>query len=139
MTVPTALRHGPPTRISVRRRLQALVALAIARVLVKYGSPGGIRRAFERLRRNCLAAEAADASRAYWVIVTVSPRCGGREACLLRSVAITLLCRLGGVWVTWVVGVRTSPFEAHTWIEAEGRPIGEEIDVRHTYVPIMSV
>jgi hypothetical protein len=139
MTVPTAVRHGPAARMPFRRRIRAVVALTAARILIRYRSPGGIRRAFERLRRNCGPADAAEAHRAYQTIVTISPRCGGREACLLRSVAVALLCRLDGVWATWVVGVRTSPFESHAWIEADGLPIDEEIDVRRTYVPIMSV
>jgi hypothetical protein len=30
-----------------------------------------------------------------------------------------------GVWPTWTTGVRTPPFTAHAWVEAEGRRVGE--------------
>lgn len=48
-----------------------------------------------------------------------------RDGCLPRSIAAALLCRLGGTWATWHVGVLTSPLTAHAWIEAENRLVDE--------------
>ncbi len=60
-------------------------------------------------------------------VVAVSLRCAGQEGCLPRSLATVLLCRMGGRWVTWVVGARRlPPFGAHAWVEAEGVAVGEE-------------
>jgi hypothetical protein len=33
--------------------------------------------------------------------------------------------RIRGVWPTWCTGVRTAPFIAHAWVEADGHPVGE--------------
>ncbi|WP_341867974.1 lasso peptide biosynthesis B2 protein [Amycolatopsis circi] len=61
-----------------------------------------------------------------------------RTRLLQRSIAAALLCRLRGSWPTWCTGVRTSPFAAHAWIEADGRAIGEPYPDGH-YAPMLSV
>jgi Transglutaminase-like superfamily len=48
-----------------------------------------------------------------------------RTACLERSLAIALAANLRGLDVNWCVGVRTPPFEAHAWVECDGRPVRE--------------
>jgi hypothetical protein len=36
------------------------------------------------------------------------------------------------MWPTWCVGVTTlPPFRAHSWVEAEGRPVGEDVPPTH--------
>ncbi|MCC3775747.1 lasso peptide biosynthesis B2 protein, partial [Streptomyces sp. UNOB3_S3] len=70
-------------------------------------------------------------------ITAVSVLCSGRY-CLRRSLATVLLCRLGGTWPTWCTGVRTAPFAAHAWVEAEGRPVGEPGDTAG-YRPMLTV
>lgn len=63
--------------------------------------------------------------------------CSGRY-CLHRSLATTLLCRIGGTWPTWCTGVRTPPFAAHVWVEAEGHRVGEPQDTA-TYRTMLTV
>ncbi|WP_241481557.1 lasso peptide biosynthesis B2 protein [Nocardiopsis gilva] len=67
----------------------------------------------------------------------VSTLCAG-EACLQRSLATVLLCRMGGSQPTWCVGVRTEPFQAHAWVEAEGAPVGEPMPADY-YRPLIRV
>ena len=80
----------------------------------------------------CRRAHAAPASferakAARDTVVSVSLHCSAREGCVARSLATVLLCRLGGQWPTWCVGARRMPpFGAHAWVEAEGRPVGED-------------
>jgi hypothetical protein len=59
-------------------------------------------------------------------VVSVSTLCAG-QGCLPRSIAAALLCRARGSWPGWCVGVRTAPFAAHAWIEADGDPVGEPL------------
>ncbi|WP_107081907.1 lasso peptide biosynthesis B2 protein, partial [Streptomyces sp. SBT349] len=80
------------------------------------------------------AHQAATARRA---VVAASVRCAGR-ACLQRSLAATLFCRLRGTWPTWCAGVRTDPFRAHAWIAVDGRPIGEPAGTDR-YTPLVAV
>ncbi|MGH3429544.1 MAG: lasso peptide biosynthesis B2 protein, partial [Mycobacteriales bacterium] len=70
-------------------------------------------------------------------VTAVSTLCAGRY-CLQRSLATTLLCRISGTWPTWCTGVRTPPFAAHAWVEAQGRRVGEPKDTA-TYRTLLTV
>lgn len=61
-----------------------------------------------------------------------------RVACLERSLAVVLWCGLRRQSVCWRIGVRTPPFNAHSWIEAAGQPVGELVPV-HFYQPILTI
>ncbi|MBR8641358.1 lasso peptide biosynthesis B2 protein [Streptomyces tuirus] len=134
MSAPLAL----PERNSLppHRRLEPLVAVGVARVLASF-KPARLRRFLEFLRRGARPATVEQALDARRAVVSVSLRCAG-QACLQRSIAAALLCRRRGVWPTWCTGVRTSPFEAHAWIEVEGEPVGEPVPAGH-YRPLLTV
>ncbi len=61
-----------------------------------------------------------------------------RVACLERSLAVVLWCGVRRRSTCWRIGVRTPPFTAHSWIEADGQPVGELVLV-HSYQPILSI
>ncbi|MBH1937424.1 lasso peptide biosynthesis B2 protein [Streptomyces sp. AV19] len=106
-----------------RDRLPALLAVAAARPLAGL-APRRIRRVLSAVRHGARPATAEQALAARRAVVSVSARCAG-EGCLQRSIATALLCRVRGVWPEWCTGVRTEPFRAHAWVQAEGRPVGE--------------
>ncbi|MEV7466808.1 lasso peptide biosynthesis B2 protein [Streptomyces kronopolitis] len=110
-------------RLPLRRRLLPLLAVGVARPLARL-TPLRLRTVLEFARRGAAPADAGQAQRARDQVVSVSLRCAGQN-CLQRSLATALLCRARGVWPTWSTGVRTHPFAAHAWVEAEGRLIGE--------------
>ncbi|MFH9426231.1 lasso peptide biosynthesis B2 protein [Streptomyces sp. NPDC017529] len=124
------------TRPPLGRRLAARAAVAAARLLARL-PPRRIRAMLRVARRGAPPADYARALRARQDVTAVSTLCSGRY-CLQRSLATALLCRLGGVWPTWCTGVRTSPFTAHAWVEAEGRPVGEPEDTT-TYRTLLTV
>ncbi|MEU6552647.1 lasso peptide biosynthesis B2 protein [Streptomyces sp. NPDC046915] len=62
----------------------------------------------------------------------------GCSGCLQRTIATALLCRVRGAWPTWCTGVRTHPFAAHAWVEAEGRLVGEG-HLRGHFKTLMSI
>jgi hypothetical protein len=102
------------------------MAIVAARILANL-SPERVRQIFSLLRRGSRPASLQYAAGARRTIEAVSLRCAGTKGCLPRSLAITLLCRLGGRWPTWCLGVRRlPPFGAHAWVEADGEPVGEE-------------
>lgn len=113
----------PSAPVKVLERAAALLATTVARCLIRL-SPGRLRRLLETLRYGAAPATAGQALAARQAVVTVSARCAG-EGCLQRSVATALLCRGRGTWPTWCTGVRSDPFRAHAWVEAEGEPVGE--------------
>ncbi|MER5768173.1 lasso peptide biosynthesis B2 protein [Streptomyces sp. NPDC001985] len=125
------------SRPSPSRRIPALLCVFAARLLAR-ASPRRIRRVLELLRTGARPASHAGTAAARDDITGSSTLCRGRRHCLRRSLAVALLCRLRGTWPTWCTGVRTAPFAAHAWVEAEGRPVGEEGDDR-LYHTIMSV
>ncbi|MFI9203533.1 lasso peptide biosynthesis B2 protein [Streptomyces sp. NPDC053048] len=119
-----------------RRRLAAHIAVAAARLLAHL-PPRRIRALLCAARRGAAPATYQQALTARGDVVAVSVLCSGRY-CLQRSLATALLCRMRGVWPTWTTGVRTHPFAAHAWVEAEGRRVGEPADAA-TYRALLTV
>jgi Transglutaminase-like superfamily len=121
MSQPMALQRR--RRLPHRQRPVALVAVGAARIVAQL-PPRRIRAVLTLLRHRAAPATYQQAEEALDAVLAVSVLYGGRY-CLQRSLATTLLCRIRGVWPTWCTGVRTAPFIAHAWVEAEGQPVGE--------------
>lgn len=132
MSLPVLLERS--TRPPWRRLPAALLAVALARPLVKL-APRRLRQVLLTVRRGARPASVRRTLRARDAVVRVSLRCSGQH-CLQRSVATALLCRLSGQWPDWCTGVRTEPFLAHAWVEAEGTPVGERQDMRLYHVTL---
>ncbi|KUP98505.1 lasso peptide biosynthesis B2 protein [Thermobifida cellulosilytica] len=115
-------------RLSLGQRWAARCAVGLARLLARR-SPERIRATLRRLRGTVRPATYPEAKAARDAVLAVSLRCAGLEACLQRSLAVALLCRMRGTWATWCVGVpRRPPFAGHAWVEAEGRLVEEGVD-----------
>lgn len=123
-------------RLPLRRRLLPLLAVGAARPLARL-KPARLRTVLECARRGASPAGARQARTARDQVVSVSLRCAGQN-CLQRSIATALLCRARGVWPTWCTGVRTHPFAAHAWVEADGQLIGEPHPQGY-YKPMLTV
>ncbi|WP_169818223.1 lasso peptide biosynthesis B2 protein [Shimazuella kribbensis] len=52
-----------------------------------------------------------------------------RTACLEQSLALFLFVASYNKKVDWCVGVRLAPFVSHAWIEIEGIPVNEPLEV----------
>lgn len=130
----------PPTTLTTGERLRGLTALAAARVILAAtkARPGPLTRALTRYAA-ARPASHAQAERAFAVITTLSPRCGGDTGCLPRSIAIALFCRTAGTWPSWRSGVRYPPLHSHAWVEADGRPVGEPAHLIATYTPTITI
>ncbi|MFI1890688.1 lasso peptide biosynthesis B2 protein [Streptomyces jumonjinensis] len=120
----------------MRRRIAARLAVAVAAPIARL-SPHRLGRTLRVLRRGARPATGQQALAAREAVVHVSVRCAG-QACLQRSVATALLCRMAGAWPDWCTGVRIKPFRAHAWVEVDGKPVGEPDDTRFFH-PVMSV
>ncbi|MFK4066823.1 lasso peptide biosynthesis B2 protein [Streptomyces sp. NPDC029674] len=125
MTTPSALER--PTGVPFTRRLAARLVLLPA-VGLSFLPPRRIRAVLDVVRRGATPATAAQAKSARDAMCAVSLLCAGPKGCLPRSLGAALLCRLTGGWATWCTGASVvPPFNAHAWLEAEGRPIGEDV------------
>lgn len=125
MTTPSALER--PSGVPFARRLAARAVLLPA-VALSLLPPRRIRAVLGLVRRGATPATAAQAKNARDAMCAVSLRCAGPKGCLPRSLGAALVCRLSGTWPTWCTGVRVvPPFTAHAWIEADGRPVDEDV------------
>ena len=59
--------------------------------------------------------------------------------CLQRAYLLRRHLLRRGIGVDWVFGVRTWPFVAHCWLQADGLVIAEGLDHVRTYDPILVV
>lgn len=134
MSTPETLFTAP--RPPFIMRIMALIATSIALVISRF-RPIWIKRILLVIRGNASEASYEQSDMARDAVIAVSTICAGK-GCLPRSIAAAILCRFRGVWPTWQVGVRTSPFGAHAWIEAEGLKVGEN-DTIHALRPILTV
>ncbi|MCW7984949.1 hypothetical protein XF35_06280 [Streptomyces platensis subsp. clarensis] len=134
MSLPVALSER--RRLPPHRRLVPLLAVGVARLLAK-ARPARLRKVLEFTRRGARPATADQALAAREAVVSVSLRCAG-QGCLQRSIATALLCRARGAWPTWCTGVRTHPFAAHAWVEADNQPVGEPHPKGH-YKPLIAI
>jgi hypothetical protein len=134
MSVPISLPPRP--RLPWWRRPPALLALTAAWVLARQ-PPGRVRNVLSAVRAGARPAGYVQAQQARNAVLATSTHCAG-EGCLQRSLATALLCRLHGTWPTWCSGVRTQPFSAHAWVEADGRLVDEPYPAQY-YRPIITV
>lgn len=129
----------PPPRAPLRSRFEARLAVGAATLLARR-KPRVIRVLLSWLASGKRAASRQDVQRAWDTVVGVSRRSSGRRGCLVRSLAVVLLCRWRGSWPTWCVGVRiVGRPEAHAWVEAEGEPVGELPGTAAAYRTILRV
>lgn len=56
---------------------------------------------------------------------------GGAQDCLPRSLALFAFLSRCGISSRHCIGVRRTPFEAHAWVEVDGKPVLENLDQRH--------
>jgi hypothetical protein len=138
MGVVAALLSEPP-KLSFGRRVEARAAVLVATLLARW-SPQRIRTVLAGLAVGQRSATQPEVEQAWEAAVGVSARCAGRRGCLVRSLAIVLLCRWHGSWPTWCVGVRDAGLpEAHAWVEVDGRPVRELPGTAEAYRVVLSV
>lgn len=135
-------------RGGVRRVGSCLGAALRARFRLRYQSLHAIARAAamrrERLSRSQGAAD--DVPRSARLIETVAAYEKFRpllftasDQCLLDSLALLDYLSTEGFAPTWVIGVRTRPFNAHAWLQMGDVVLNDQHEhVRH-YRPILAV
>jgi hypothetical protein len=79
------------------------------------------RRAGERSAR-ARSGSADDLARS---VATAAAFFPGRAVCLEQSIALYVLLRRRGHPAGLRIGVQPYPFQAHAWVEVDGRPVAE--------------
>lgn len=128
----------PSAKLAWQRRAAAMTAVLVAKV-VSLLPPHSLKGLLGRLARSARPASYDEAAAARDAVNTVSLACRAREGCLPRSIATAVLCRMHGTWPSWRTGVRRlPPFEAHAWVEADGRMVAEPYPPDY-FVPLITV
>lgn len=118
-----------PVRLSPIARAQVSVAVTAARLLRKR-RPETLRKVVTRIVHGGAPATFDATKHVRDQVLTASAHCRGGHACLIRSLAVVLVCRLRGFTPVWSVGVlAVPPFTAHAWVEAEGEIVDEPLTV----------
>jgi len=70
----------------------------------------------------------------------LTPLCyTARGACLFDSLALVEFLAKYNTYPTWVIAVRTRPFEAHSWVQHNELVLNERLERVEEFVPIMTV
>ncbi|MGI0014284.1 MAG: lasso peptide biosynthesis B2 protein, partial [Nitrososphaera sp.] len=118
--VTTAKSNNPGIKLSFGTVIKARTAVFLG-LLLSQLSPHYIEMLLKWVSKEKRPLDYQQAAHAYHHVRAVSIACWSDSDCLRRSLAVFLLVRMGGVYVSWCVGVRTQPpFMAHAWVEAEG-------------------
>ena len=64
---------------------------------------------------------------------------GASDKCLLNSLVLMKFFRHYNVFPTWVIGVSTNPFRAHSWLEVNRFVVDDQAIHVNNYVPIMAL
>lgn len=62
---------------------------------------------------------------------------GRANRCLSRSLAVFSMLRARGVTAQLVLGVRSTPFTAHAWVQHRGRVLNDTVEQVGHYTPIV--
>lgn len=125
------------SKLKWTERFRGLFALIVAYVALRFFSLLTISRFLRLAKRYCsrqISLEEADT--AWQAVRQASSFFLGRVACLELSLALVLFALSKGLSVVWSTGVKLKPFEAHAWVEIEGKPFREpdyvESDLKKT-------
>ena len=113
--------------MSVKNKITALFCANVSFFLIKL-PPKKLSEVIEKLSKNTRKALPKEVESWRTSINSINVRCAG-NGCLQRSVAVMLRGIIARRTPDWVSGFQVSPFIAHAWVEVDGIPIGEEMDL----------
>ena len=121
------VRMEQRTKLSVKNKIIALFCANVSFFLIKL-PPKKLSEIIEKLSKNTRKALPKEVESWRTSINSINVRCAG-NGCLQRSVAVMLRGIIARRTPDWVSGFQVSPFIAHAWVEVDGIPIGEEMDL----------
>ena len=121
------VRMEQRTKLSVKNKITALFCANVSFFLIKL-PPKKLSEVIEKLSKNTRKALPKEVESWRTSINSINVRCAG-NGCLQRSVAVMLRGIIARRTPDWVSGFQVSPFIAHAWVEVDGIPIGEEMEL----------
>lgn len=126
---------NPPEMVEAAAAVAALVA---SRILLAVTSSKNALRLMGAFSNRPNRSSTTDPERIAHLARGVNQRSHLRFTCLPLSLAIWARLRRHGYAAELRIGApltapRSEPFEAHAWVELDGRPVGEEADLLDRY------
>jgi hypothetical protein len=59
-----------------------------------------------------------------------------KSQCLHRSATLATLLRRKGVEAEMVIGIKTTPYSGHAWVEVDGVAVNEDRETVASYTPV---
>jgi len=94
----------------------------------KEGQSGYSREALEHMVRHAIIYE-----RLRPILLTA------HEKCLFDSLALISFLAADGLFPHWVIGVKTAPFGAHSWVQAGATVLNDQHEYVRAFTPILVV
>ena len=63
----------------------------------------------------------------------------GKDACLFDSLVLFEFLRSHGVYSTWIIGVATGPFRAHSWLQKGDAILNDRLIRVNMFTPILAI
>ena len=130
--------------LSARHVLNFLLACTMARLSLRFRSIASVvaRAAARKARhgRTRLGVDMEAARRHVAAYVYLRPLLfTAKDACLFDALALTNYLARFGIFATWVFGVQTGPFAAHSWVQHDDVVLNDTPDNVRRYAPILTV
>jgi hypothetical protein len=131
------------TRSSLADVGAAAAAQAYAMIILRTNHFHEILRRLES-KRNAVREQQGrngvpTAERLALAIQTTNLLFGSTDRCLNRSLALLQLCYRHGSTPTFVIGVRTSPFVAHCWVQDHDLVLNDRSEHARLFTPIFAL
>lgn len=116
--------------VTFKYKMCALLALVLSFPLTKL-SPSLIEKILGILAKHKEIAEIDQAKRARDSICAVSKKCRNQDRCIKRSLATFFMLWIQGKMCSWCTGYTMNPFRSHAWVEVNGIPVGEPVEIEN--------
>lgn len=121
-------------KLSCIEKLRGLLAVVLAYLIVHSMPVLKISRLIKIVKRICIREISTEEATIAWEAVRQSSFFfPARLACLELSLAFVFFALTKGFSVPWCVGVKIKPFEAHAWVEVDGKPFRESEIIEHEF------
>jgi hypothetical protein len=129
-----------PGRIGLRLVFRFLQSVLSAAVMLKFMPLSGIVARAQRWDERRAAFDLEAARRLISAYSHMRPFLYGQKGrCLFDSLALLEFLARGGVYPTWVVGVRVHPFGSHSWLQHQSFILNGTPTYARAYTPILVV
>ena len=125
-----------------RRTPSVLRVLGLIMLIDMGTRVAGLRRTlrwtqrFARVRAGSGSGDVAACAHAVATAAAFYPR---RALCLEQSLALYILLRRRSIAAERRLGVQPRPFYAHAWVEVDGAPVNETLDLAQTFIAFSPV